>query len=67
VTISSGATGYVFNGVSGGALTVTGGGITAHESVTINAPVTVGAPQTWNVDSGKSLTIGGDLHTIISP
>ena len=66
VTINSGATGYVFNGVNGGALTVTGGGITANENVTINAPVKIGAPQTWNVASGKWLTIGGDVHTIIS-
>ena len=67
VTINAGATGYVFNGVNGGALTVTAGGITANESVTINVPVTVGAPQTWTIDSGKSLAIGGDVHTIISP
>jgi fibronectin-binding autotransporter adhesin len=65
LTISSGATGYVFNAVNGGALTVTGGGIQASESVTINAAVTIGAPQTWTIDSGKSLTIGG-LHTIVS-
>ena len=67
LTIASGATGYVFAGANGGSLTVTGGGITAHESVTINVSVTVGAPQSWTVDGGKSLTIGGDLHTIISP
>jgi fibronectin-binding autotransporter adhesin len=67
VTISAGATGYVFNGVSNGALTVTGGGITADESATINAPVTIGAPQAWTIASGKSLVIGGNLHTIISP
>ncbi|NLE39536.1 MAG: hypothetical protein GX621_16055, partial [Pirellulaceae bacterium] len=66
LTISAGATGYVFNGVSGGALTVTSGGITANETAAINAPVTIGAPQTWTVASGKTLTIGGDLHTIIS-
>ncbi len=66
LTIASGATGYVFNGVSGGALTVTAGGITAHETAAINAPVTIGDPQTWTVDSGKWLTIGGDVHTIIS-
>ena len=59
VTISSGATGYVFNGVNNGALTVTGGGITAHESVAFNVPVTIGAPQTWTIDSGKNLTVGG--------
>ncbi len=66
VTISSGATGYVFNGTSGGKLTVTAGGIIAHESVTFNVPVSIGAPQSWTIDSGKSLTVGGDLHTIIS-
>ena len=66
VTISSGATGYVFNGANGGALTVTSSGITAHESVTFNVPVSIGAPQTWTIDSGKSLVIGGDLHTIVS-
>ena len=66
VTISSGATGYVFNGANGGALTVTSSGITAHESVTFNVPVSIGAPQTWTIDSGKSLVIGGNLHTIVS-
>ena len=65
ITIASGATGYVFNGVNNGALTVTAGGITAHESVAFNLPIYIGAPQTWTIDSGKSLTIG-DLHTIIS-
>jgi hypothetical protein len=49
VNINAGATGYVFNGVNGGALTVTAGGINANESVTINAPVTIAAPQSWNV------------------
>jgi autotransporter-associated beta strand protein len=67
VTISSGATGYVFSGASGGALTVTSSGITAHENVTFNVPVSIGAPQTWTIDSGKSLVIGGNLHTIVSP
>ena len=43
VTIAAGATGYVFNGVNNGALTVTGGGITAHETVAFNVPVTIGA------------------------
>ena len=67
ITINSGATGYVFNGANNPSLTVTGGGITAHESVTFNSPITIGGPQTWTVDSGKSLTVGGDLHTVISP
>jgi len=66
VTINSGATGYVFNGTAGGKLTVTGGGIVTHESATFNLPVSIGAPQTWTIDSGKSLVINGDLHTIIS-
>jgi fibronectin-binding autotransporter adhesin len=62
ITISSGATGYTF---SGGTLTVTAGGITANESTTISSPLFVGAPQTWTIASGKTMTIG-DLHTIIS-
>ena len=67
LTISTGATGYVFNGVDNPSLTITVGGITANESVAINSPVKIGGPQTWTVASGKTLTIGGDLHTIISP
>ena len=63
LTFNAGATGYAF---SGGSLTVTAGGITANESVTINAPVTVGAPQTWTTAAGKTLTIGGNVHTVIS-
>ena len=27
----------------------------------------IGAPQSWTIDAGKSLVIGGSLHTIISP
>ena len=43
LTVSSGATGYVFSGTaSNGSLTVTGGGINANESVSIYAPVTIG-------------------------
>jgi autotransporter-associated beta strand protein len=55
-------TGY---SISGGALTVTAGGITANQSVTINSPVTVGAPQTWTVAAGQNLTVWG-IHTVIS-
>ena len=60
LTFNSGATGYTF---SGGSLTLTSGGITANESVTIISPVTIGAPQTWTVASGKTLTVGGPVHT----
>ena len=63
MTFNPGATGYVF---SGGSLTVTAGGITANESVTINSPVTIGAPQTWTTAAGKSLTINSNVSTIIS-
>jgi autotransporter-associated beta strand protein len=65
-SIAVSSAGYTFNGVNNGALTVTSGGITANESVTINVPVSVGAPQTWNVASGKNLTVPA-VHTIISP
>ena len=61
LTISG--TGY---SLSGGSLTVTAGGITANNSLTINAPVTVGAPQTWLTAAGQTLTINGNVHTIIS-
>ncbi|MFZ1936898.1 MAG: C1 family peptidase [Thermoguttaceae bacterium] len=63
LTFNTGATGYTF---CGGSLTVTGGGITANESVTIGVPVTIGAPQTWTTAAGKTLTIGGNVHTVIS-
>ena len=33
---------------------------------TISSAVYVGAPQSWNVASGKTLTVSGALHTIIS-
>ncbi|MCC6125502.1 MAG: autotransporter-associated beta strand repeat-containing protein [Pirellulales bacterium] len=69
LNVNAGATGYVFSPPSAsttGALTVTAGGIAANESVTINVPVTVGAPQTWSVASGKTLSINNAVHTIIS-
>ena len=66
ITISSGATGYVFNGVNNGALTVTAGGIIAQESVVFNVPVSIGGPQAWTVAGGRTLTVNGALHTIIS-
>ncbi len=56
-------TGY---SLSGGSLTVTAGGITANNSFVINAPVTVGAPQTWLTAAGQTLTINGNVNTVIS-
>jgi autotransporter-associated beta strand protein len=56
------ATGY---SIGGGNLTVTAGGITANDSVSITSPITVGAPQTWTVASGQTLTVGA-IHTVIS-
>ena len=47
-------------------LTVTAGGIQANQSVTINVPVTVGAPQTWTTASGMTLNVTAALHTVIS-
>ena len=61
LTINS--TGYTF---SGGSLTVTAGGIQANESVTFSSDVYIGGPQSWNVAAGKTLTVNGPLHTIIS-
>ncbi|MGD0518637.1 MAG: C1 family peptidase, partial [Thermoguttaceae bacterium] len=55
--------GYVFKG---GSLTVTAGGITTTQDVTISSPITVGAPQTWTIASGTTLNIDGALHTIIN-
>ncbi len=66
VTVNAGATGYWFNGINGGALTVTGGGITANEDTVFNVPISIGAPQTWTVASGHWLTVCSDVHTIIS-
>ncbi len=57
---------YVFNNGSNGGLTVTAGGIQANSNVTINVPVTVGAPQTWTAASGVTLNITQAVHTIIS-
>jgi autotransporter-associated beta strand protein len=67
LTFTSGASPtYVFNNGSNGGLTVTAGGIQANSNVTINVPITVGAPETWTVASGVTLNATGALHTIIS-
>ena len=63
LTFTPAATGYYF---TGGPLIVTGSGICADASVTINSSLTVGAPQTWTVGRGKQLTIGGPLNLNIS-
>jgi autotransporter-associated beta strand protein len=60
------ASGYTLNNGYNGALTVTNGGIQANQSVTINVPVYVGAPQTWTTAAGMTLNVTGALHTIIS-
>ena len=50
---------------TGGSMTVTTGGITATNDVTITSDLFVGAPQTWTINSGKTLSVGA-IHTIIS-
>ena len=63
LTFNAGGTGYSF---SSGSLTVTSGGIQANESVTFNSAMYIGGPQSWTVAGGKTLTVNGALHTIIS-
>lgn len=55
--------GYSF---SGGSLTITAGGLATLESLTISSPVYIGGPQNWWVNPGKTVTVSGPLHTIIS-
>jgi fibronectin-binding autotransporter adhesin len=62
VTFNSGASGYSF---SGGALTVTNGGMTVNENVAMNTGITVGAAQTWTIAGGKTLT-ASNINTHIS-
>jgi autotransporter-associated beta strand protein len=46
---------------------VTGGGINAHASVTFsNSKITVGAPSTWTVDTGQTLTVNTPVDLNIS-
>jgi autotransporter-associated beta strand protein len=63
LTFNTGATGYT---LTGGTLIVTHGGISTQENVTINSPITVGAPQQWNVAAGKTLDIGNTVNTNFS-
>jgi len=67
MTFQAGATGYSFAAdANQDPLIVTGGGITANESVSFAVPMTIGAPQTWNVASGKTLTVNGAINAHIS-
>ena len=47
-------------------LTITAGGITTTDDVAFTTPIFIGGPQSWNVASGKTLTISEALHTVIS-
>ena len=49
---------------SGGAMTIDHGGIAANESVEIDSPVTIGAPQQWVTAAGAMLTVDGGVHTV---
>lgn len=61
------AAGYSFAPADGSSsLTITAGGITTTENLAISAPVFIGGPQTWTVPSGKTITVSGALHTIVS-
>ncbi len=65
LTIS--ASGYSFAPAdSNSALTITAGGVTSTDNVTFTTPVFIGGPQSWNVAAGKTITVSGALHTIIS-
>ena len=66
LTIST--SGYSFSSgtATGSSLTVTAGGITTTDNVSFSTPVYIGGPQPWNVASGKTLTVSGPLHTIVS-
>lgn len=44
--------------LSGGTVSLYGGGITANDSATINSGLTLTAGQTWTVASGKTLSVG---------
>jgi autotransporter-associated beta strand protein len=65
MTIS--AAGYAYAPAnSSSSLTLTAGGIVTSESATFSTPVFIGGPQSWNVASGKTLTMSGALHTVVS-
>ncbi len=72
ITLSSGlfVNGVTFKtagySLSGGSLTVTGGGITAQESATIDSAITLGGSQTWNVAAGKTLTVNSTVYEHVS-
>jgi autotransporter-associated beta strand protein len=49
--------------LSGGTLGVGTGGITAYYSGAISAPVTLRGAQTWDAETGATLTVGGNINT----
>ena len=49
--------------LSGGTLGVGTGGVTAYYSGTISAPVTLRDAQTWDAETGETLTVGGNVNT----
>ncbi len=59
------ADGYSFSGSPSSLLETLGGGITANGNTTINCPILIADRQTWNVASGKSLTVGA-VHTFFN-
>ncbi len=57
VTIGATTNTLTLNGVNGLGIDMT----SANQNVTLNNPVGLGASQTWNVNSGRTLTIGGSV------
>jgi fibronectin-binding autotransporter adhesin len=55
--------GYTFNGSSSDLIEMLAGGITANGNTTINCPILIADHQSWNVASGKTLTVGA-VHTL---
>jgi autotransporter-associated beta strand protein len=65
----AGVTAVTINAGTGGSLTLTpsssANGISVSATagaITISAPLTLGAAQTWNIDGGGSLTISGNIN-----
>jgi autotransporter-associated beta strand protein len=60
------STGYSIAANANSSLTVTSGGIAVNENALISSPLYIGGPQTWLITTGKTFTINGPLHTVIS-